>query len=89
MATPMSRKESFCKEDGSDKIDESYSRSMVGCLMYLTTTMPYILFVVRILSQFMHCIGKMHLKPTKRVIRYIKGIVGFGVNLRNVKTSCS
>jgi len=79
MTTPMSQKESLCKEDGTDKIDEGYFRSMVGCLMYLTATRPDILFAVSILSRLMHCASEMHLKAAKRVIRYIKGTVNFGV----------
>ena len=36
VSTPMNQKEKFSKEDGADKIDEGYSRSLIGCLMYLT-----------------------------------------------------
>ena len=37
MNTPMNQKEKLIKDDGSDKVDEASYRSMVGCLMYLTT----------------------------------------------------
>ena len=61
MATPMNSKESLSKDDGADKVDENYFRSMVGCLMYLTATRPDILFAVSILSRFMHCASENHL----------------------------
>ena len=56
-------------------------RSMVGCLMYLTTTRPDILNAVSILSRFMHCPTEMHLKAAKRVFRYVKNTCNFGIKL--------
>ena len=37
MSTPMNQKEKLCKEDGTYKIDQVHFRSLIGCLMYLTT----------------------------------------------------
>ncbi|XP_040950816.1 uncharacterized mitochondrial protein AtMg00810-like [Gossypium hirsutum] len=78
-STPMNQKEKLCKEDDTNKIDEEYFRSLIGCLMYLTATRPDILNVVSILSRFMHCVSELHLKAAKRVIRYVKGTSDFGV----------
>lgn len=61
------------------KIDEGYYRSLIGCLMYLMSTRPDILFVVSLLSRFMHCSSEMHLIAAKRVLRYIKGTIDYGV----------
>ena len=47
--------------------------------MYLTATRSYILFVVSLLSRFMHCASEMHLKASKRILRYLKGIIDYGV----------
>lgn len=84
-STPMNQKEKLCKEDGADKIDEGYFRSLVGCLMYLTATRPDILNAVSILSRFMHCASELHLKAAKRVIRYVKGTSDFGVKFTRSK----
>ncbi|RVX06896.1 Retrovirus-related Pol polyprotein from transposon RE1 [Vitis vinifera] len=43
-------KEKFCKEDGAEKADEGLFRSMIGCLMYLTSTRPDIMYVISLLS---------------------------------------
>ncbi|XP_038904259.1 uncharacterized mitochondrial protein AtMg00810-like [Benincasa hispida] len=43
--TPINQKEKLCKEDGVVKVDEGYFRSLIGFLMYLTTTRPDILNV--------------------------------------------
>lgn len=83
MSTPMNQKEKLSKEDGTQKVDESYFRSLVGCLMYLTATKPDILDVVSILSRFMHCASEVHLKAAKRVIRYVKGTTDFGIKFKS------
>jgi len=59
-STPMNQKEKLSKNDGADKVDEGYFRSMIGCLIYLTTTRPDILFVVSLLSCFMHGASELH-----------------------------
>ncbi|XP_028116204.1 putative disease resistance protein RGA4 [Camellia sinensis] len=78
--TPMGQKEKLSKEDGASKVDEGYYRSLIGCLMYLTATRPDILFVVSLLSRFMHCASEVHLRAAKRVLRFIKGSLDCGVN---------
>ena len=84
--TPMNQKESLNKEDVTDKIEKCNFRSLIGCLMYFTTSRPNILFIVSLLSCFMHCASELHLKAAKRVLKYIKGIVNFGVKFK--KNQC-
>ncbi|GAA0144242.1 transmembrane signal receptor [Lithospermum erythrorhizon] len=78
MDSPMCQKEKLCKDDGSEKVEESHYRSLIGCLMYLTTRLD-ILYVVSVLSRFMNCANGANLKAAKRVIRYVKGTLNFGV----------
>ena len=54
-------------------------RSQVECLMYLTATRPDILLVVSLLSHFMQCASEMYLKAAKRILRYVKGTVDYGI----------
>lgn len=54
--TPMNQKEKFCKEGGAERVDEGLYRSLIGCLMYLTSTMPDIMYVVSLLSRYMHAL---------------------------------
>lgn len=44
--TTMNQKEKLCKKDGTNKVDEGYYRSLIGCLMYPTAIRPDVLFVV-------------------------------------------
>ncbi|XP_014515540.1 uncharacterized protein LOC106773355 [Vigna radiata var. radiata] len=81
----MNKKEKLIKEDGTNKVDEAYFRSLIGCLMYLTSTRLDILFPVSLLSRFMYCASELHLKAAKRVVRYIKGTVNYGVKYYKVQ----
>ncbi|RVW21205.1 Retrovirus-related Pol polyprotein from transposon RE1 [Vitis vinifera] len=78
-STPMNQKEKFSKDDGTEKVDESQYRSLIGCLMYLTATRPDIMFSVSLLSRFMHCASEVHLQAAKRIVRYIKGTTNYGI----------
>lgn len=79
VSTPMFHKLKLCKEDGAENVNETDFRSLVGCLMYLTATRPYILHAVSVLSRFLHCAKEVHLQAAKRVLRYIKGTFDYGV----------
>ena len=78
-STLMNQKEKFSKGDGAEKIDESKYRSVIGCLMYLTTTRLDIMFIVTLLSIFMHCASEVHFQAAKRIVRYIKGTTNYGI----------
>ena len=85
-STPMNQKEKLSKNDGADKVDEGYFRSMIGCLMYLTTTKPDILFAISLLSRFMHGANELHLRAAKRILRYVKGTVSYGVKFEKCQS---
>jgi len=54
----MNQKDKFSKEDGTARVDEQKFRILIGCLLYLTTTRPDILYATSLLSRFMHCPSK-------------------------------
>jgi len=47
--------------------------------MYLTATHPNLMFIVSLISRYMKCLTKSHLLAAKRVLRYVKGTVSFGI----------
>ena len=47
--------------------------------MYPTATRPNLMFVVSLISRFMICPTQQHFAATKRVLRYLKGTVDYGV----------
>jgi hypothetical protein len=54
-------------------------RQLIGSLMYLVNTRPYIFFAVSTLSQFMVEPRHFHWVATKHVLRYLHGTVGYGL----------
>jgi len=72
----------LCKDHGGTKIDNTLYKQIVGSLMYLTHTRPDIMFVVCLLSRYMECPTELHLMAAKRVFRYLKGTINFGVLYR-------
>ena len=84
-STLMNQKEKFCKENGAEKANEGLFRSMIGCLMYLTSTRPDIMYVVSLLSRYMHCASKNNFQAAKRVLRYVKGTIDYGIKFSQVK----
>ena len=86
MSTPMNPKEKLCKEDGTHQVDEAHFRSLIGCLMYLTATRLEIQFPISVLSRFMLCATEIHLKAARRILRYIKGTVDFGVKFESCQS---
>jgi hypothetical protein len=62
--------------------DTVYFRSLVGCLQYLTFTRPDIAYSVNTVCQFLHSPTDVHLNAAKRILRYIKGTLDFGLVFR-------
>ncbi|XP_019198669.1 PREDICTED: uncharacterized protein LOC109192467 [Ipomoea nil] len=56
-------------------------RRIVGALQYLTITRPHLAYAVNRLCQFMHSPTVDHWALVKRVLRYIKGTLDYGLRL--------
>lgn len=64
--------------------DEYPYRELVGSLMYLaTSTRPDIANTVSRLSQFLNCFDKTHWTAAKRVLRYLKKTINYGLIFKN------
>ena len=75
----MQTKEKFSKDDGSPKVNENLYVSLIGCLMYLTTSRLDIVQAISLLSRFMYCANEEHMQAAKIILRYVKGIVDYGI----------
>ena len=62
-----------------DPVDAMMYRHMIGSLMYLTNMRPDICFVVNTLRQFLTDLIHVHLIVAKHILRYLKGIVDYGL----------
>ncbi|KAL0441844.1 UNVERIFIED_CONTAM: Retrovirus-related Pol polyprotein from transposon TNT 1-94 [Sesamum radiatum] len=75
VTTPLVTGEKYQKEDGSQKVDGSMYRSLIGSLLYLTATRPDIMFATCLLSRFMQSPSQVHYAAAKRILRYLRGSV--------------
>ena len=67
MFTPLTTSEKLSKNDNSKKMDVSLYRNLIGNLLYLTTSKLDILFIVSVISSFMHSPSERHFSVAKRV----------------------
>ena len=76
---PLDVNAKFTYDDGEKIEDSQLDRSIIGSLIYATITGPDIVRVVGVLSQFMQEPMMNHLKATRRILRYIKGTINYGL----------
>lgn len=68
--------------DGSSLQDPSTYRSIVGALQYVTLTRPDICFAVNQVCQFMYAPNDSHMMAVKRILRFLKGTIQYGLFFR-------
>ncbi|GJT63205.1 putative ribonuclease H-like domain-containing protein [Tanacetum coccineum] len=77
--TPMETKVALTKDEEAVDVDVHLYRSMIGSLMYLTASMPVIMFVVCACSRFQVTPKSSHLNAVKRIFKYLKGKPNLGL----------
>ncbi|CAL9029439.1 unnamed protein product [Prunus brigantina] len=77
--TPTASKTSLSRSHGSPLSDPTPYRQLVGALQYLTFTRPDISYAVQLVSQFMGSPTDLHFEAVKRILRYLKGTLGYGL----------
>ena len=64
----------------SPVVDATLYRQLVGILLYLTHSHPDLSFVIGHVSRYMQTPHESHWKAAKRILRYIRGIIQFGIH---------
>ncbi|GKC61989.1 putative ribonuclease H-like domain-containing protein, partial [Tanacetum coccineum] len=72
-STPMETSKPLLKDAEAEDVDVHLYRSMIGSLMYLTSSRPDIMFVVCACARFQVTPKVSHLHAVKRIFRYLKG----------------
>ena len=62
--------------------DEAKYRRLVGCIIYLTVTQPDLVYIVHILSQFMHAPREEHMEAARQVMHSLKETAGLSSFLK-------
>ncbi|GAU30667.1 hypothetical protein TSUD_31390 [Trifolium subterraneum] len=68
-------------ENGKAK-DATLHKQMVGCLMYLLATRPDLAYSVCLVARFMERPTEIHFAAVKRIMRYLKGTLSFGIRYK-------
>ncbi|GKB60693.1 ribonuclease H-like domain-containing protein [Tanacetum coccineum] len=79
--------ESKLGDDGDPVSDPTLYRSLVGSLQHLTFTRPNISYAVQQVCIYMHDIWEPHLSAFKRILRYVRGILDYGLQLFSYYTT--
>ncbi|KAM1173939.1 hypothetical protein ACFX15_026054 [Malus domestica] len=69
----------LCKDKGEKEVDNTFYKQIIGSLMYLTSTMPGIMYAVSLVSRYMEKPTEMHLNAAKRILKYVNGTIDYGV----------
>ncbi|GJW06536.1 putative ribonuclease H-like domain-containing protein [Tanacetum coccineum] len=72
-STPMDTEKPLLKDSDGDDVDVHLYRSMIGSLMYLTSSRPDIMFAVCACARFQVTPKVSHSHAVKRIFRYLKG----------------
>jgi hypothetical protein len=77
--TPIATCTKLSKQDEGTSIDYTLYKRLVGNLMYLTTTRPYIMYAMSLIFIFMENPKISHWKVGKRILRYIAVTTDYGI----------
>ena len=83
ISSPMTQSTSLSAFEGDPLEDATLYKSTIGALLYLSLTRPDITFTVNKLSQYLHCPTSLHRQSVKRLLRYLKQTIHFGLQLKH------
>nr|GEX80679.1 uncharacterized mitochondrial protein AtMg00810-like [Tanacetum cinerariifolium] len=72
-STLIDTEKPLLKDPDGEDVDVHTYRSMIGSLMYLTSSRPDIMFAVCTCARFQVTLKASHLNAVKRIFRYLKG----------------
>ncbi|GJW15080.1 putative ribonuclease H-like domain-containing protein [Tanacetum coccineum] len=72
-STPIETQKPLLKDENDEEVDVHMYRSMIGSLMYLTSSRPDIMFAVCAYARYQVNLKVSHLHVVKRIFRYLKG----------------
>ncbi|GJU07153.1 uncharacterized mitochondrial protein-like protein [Tanacetum coccineum] len=72
-STPMETQKPLLKDEDGEEVDVHMYRSMIGSLMYLTSSRSNIMFIMCACARYQVNPKVSHLYVVKRIFRYLKG----------------
>jgi hypothetical protein len=77
--TPMATNGHLDLDEGGTMVDQKLFCSIIGSLLYITASRPDVMFSVCMYARFQASPRKIHLKTTKRILRYLKYTPNIGL----------
>nr|GFB80513.1 uncharacterized mitochondrial protein AtMg00810-like [Tanacetum cinerariifolium] len=79
VGTPMEIKDKLDLDQNGTPVDATKYRSMIGALMYLTSSRPDIVHATCLCAWYQAKPTEKHLREVKRIFRYLRGTVNTGL----------
>nr|GEU71051.1 retrovirus-related Pol polyprotein from transposon TNT 1-94 [Tanacetum cinerariifolium] len=79
VGTPMEIKDKLDLDQNGTLVDATKYHSMIGALMYLTSSRPDIVHAACLCARYQAKLTEKHLKEVKRIFRYLQGTVNTGL----------
>ncbi|KAH9687461.1 retrovirus-related pol polyprotein from transposon RE1 [Citrus sinensis] len=79
--TPLSSTTHLILNDGSPPVDAFRYHSLIEGMQYLSLTRPDVSYAINKLAQYMHSSRQTHWTAAKRLLRYLKHTVTYGLYL--------
>nr|GEW76220.1 uncharacterized mitochondrial protein AtMg00810-like [Tanacetum cinerariifolium] len=79
IGTPMEIKDKLNLYQNGTPVDATKYHSMIGALMYLTSSRPNIVHATCLCARYQAKPNKKHLMEVKRIFRYLRGTVNMGL----------
>ena len=67
------------KEDESKEVNQRLYRSMIGSLLYVTASRPYVMQTLGQVARFQAAPKETHIIAVKTIFKYLKGTIVFGI----------
>ncbi|GJZ57117.1 retrovirus-related pol polyprotein from transposon TNT 1-94, partial [Tanacetum coccineum] len=77
--TPMIEKNKLDVQLQGTPVNATHYRSMIGSLMYLTSSRPDLIYAVCLCARYHEKPSEKHLNTVKRIFRYLKGTINIGL----------
>nr|GFC95282.1 uncharacterized mitochondrial protein AtMg00810-like [Tanacetum cinerariifolium] len=79
VGTLMEIKDKLDLDQNGTLVDATKYRSMIGALMYLTSSRPDIVYATCLCAQYQAKLIEKHLKEVKRIFHYLRGTINTGL----------
>nr|GEV47808.1 uncharacterized mitochondrial protein AtMg00810-like [Tanacetum cinerariifolium] len=79
IGTPMDIKDKLDLDQIATLVDATKYHSMIGALMYLTSSRPDIVHATYVYARYQADPTEKHLKEVKRIFRYLQGTINMGL----------